>query len=198
MAYNTKKRSDTPNRARRSNQKQDSRNASGQRRRPRGGSRSNSRWGHNRLSDHFTKTNFDSRKKGCDCFNSLRISLGLVGILEALRTKVSKRIDIITGYYCPECRPRQYGVKRDFHHQGLAADIRIDGMSLVDLFLMAETFPEIKGLGINFDDGHVHVDTRKTPERDTWVEQSGQWIPLTDDNRSEYIVTSTDDPQPTD
>ena len=146
----------------------------------------NSKWNKYRISEHFVKREFDSRKKDCSCAGSLRISLGLVGVIEAMRAKLNKRIDVITGYYCPECRPRQYGIKRDYHHMGVAADIKVADMSPVDLFLFAESYPEIKGLGINLDDGHVHIDTRKEDMRESWVEVNNEWI-LTDENRDQYI-----------
>ncbi|MGA0241651.1 MAG: D-Ala-D-Ala carboxypeptidase family metallohydrolase [Candidatus Marinamargulisbacteria bacterium] len=158
---------------------------------PRSNRSKNSKWNRYRISEHFMKRDFDSRKKDCACGNSLRISLGLVGIIEALRAKINKRIEILTGYYCPECRDRQYGIKRDFHHQGVAADIHVEGIPPTELFLLAETFPEIKGIGINFDEPHVHIDTRKEDERQCWVETNGEWIPLTDDNRDAYILTTT-------
>ena len=149
----------------------------------------NSKWNKYRISEHFVKRDFDSRKKECGCDTSLRISLGLVGIIEALRAKINQRIEIVTGYYCPDCRERQYGIKRDFHHLGIAADIRVEGMELTDLFQLAETFPEIKGIGLNLDDGHVHIDTRKEDKRECWVEKDNEWTLLTDDNRSEFFTS---------
>lgn len=164
-------------------------NATGNRRK---GNQRNSKWNRHRVSDHFMKRDFDSRKKDCDeCSTSLRISLGLVGVIEAMRAKINKRIEIVTGFYCSDCRDKQYGIKRDFHHQGVAADIKVKDMSVVDLFLIAETFPEIKGLGINFDDEHVHIDTRKEDERQTWVEINNEWILITEENREKYIPTSS-------
>ncbi len=158
-----------------------------------------SKWNRHRISDHFMKRDFDSREKDCDCKGNLRISLGLVGVIEALRAKINKRIDIVTGFYCSDCRDKQYGIKRDYHHAGVAADIRVQDMPIVDLFLIAETFPEIKGLGINFDDNHVHIDTRKEDDRQTWVEKDNEWILLTADNRSEYIpIASNNEPESTD
>ena len=144
-----------------------------------------SRWNRHRVSEHFVKRDFDSRKKDCTC--SLRISLGLVGIIEALRAKLNKRIDILTGFYCADCKPREYGIKRNHHHNGVAADIRVEGMDVVELFLEAETYPEIKGLGINFDEPHVHIDTRKEDERQLWVEKDGEWILITNENRNSFI-----------
>ncbi len=154
-----------------------------------------SRWNANRISEHFLKRDFDSRRKDCDCSSSLRISLGLVGVIEAIRAKLNKRIEIVNGYYCPDCRERQYGVKRDFHQTGVAADIRVNDLDVIDLFLHVESYEEIKGIGINFDDNHVHIDTRKEDERETWVEKDGEWILLTDENRNDFIPSKITDEQ---
>ena len=150
-------------------------------------SRPDSKWNRYRISEHFVKRDFDSRKKDCSCSQSLRISLGLVGVIEAIRAQIGKKITICTGYYCPECRTQKYGIKRDVHPQGIAADIQVPDMSIYELFQIAETFPDIKGLGLNIDNNHVHIDTRKTAERELWVESNGDWIPLTDANRADYF-----------
>ena len=148
------------------------------------------------------KRDFDSRAKDCDCGSSLRISLGLVGVIEAMRATLNKRIEIVTGYYCPDCRSKRFGIKRDFHHNGIAADIRVEGMDLLDLFRHAETYDEIKGLGISFDENHVHIDTRKEDSREVWVEKDEEWILITDENRNEFIppvtIDTCDDDTPVD
>ena len=41
------------------------------------------------------------------------------------------------------------------------------------------------------DDNHVHIDTRKEDERTSWVETNNEWIQITEENRAEYIQTST-------
>lgn len=148
-----------------------------------------SKWNAHRISEHFMKRDFDSRVKTCGCSSSLRISLGLVGIIEALRAKLNKRIEIIRGYYCPDCMPRQYGIKRDYHTMGIAADIHVDGIEPQDLFQIIESFPEIKGLGLNVDEPHVHIDTRKEDKRESWIETNNEWILLTEENRDVYIKT---------
>ena len=147
-----------------------------------------SKWNRYRISEHFMKRDFDSRKKDCgECKNSLRISLGLVGVIESLRSKLNKRIEIVTGFYCQHCRSKQYGVKRDFHHMGLAADIKVEDMDPVELFKVAELYPEIKGIGLNLDEHYVHIDTRKSDDRELWIETNNELIPLTEENRLDYI-----------
>jgi uncharacterized protein YcbK (DUF882 family) len=163
---------------------------------PKKGRQSSGRWTRHRISTHFMKRDFDSREKDCGaCSSNLRISMGLVGIIEAIRSYVNKRVDIVTGYYCPDCRDRQFGVKRNHHHMGIAADIKVEGMDSIDLFLLAETYSEIKGLGLNLIDGHVHIDTRKGDEREVWVETESEIILLTDENRAEYIPVTKDTPK---
>ena len=126
------------------------------------------------------KRDFDSRKDDCECQSSLRISLGLVGVIESIRARLNKRALKSLRLLLPHVPIQtQYGVKRDFHTMGVAADIRVEGMDPTDLFQLAETYPELKGIGLNLDDGHVHIDTRKSDERECWVEHNNNWILLT-------------------
>ena len=140
------------------------------------------------------KRDFDFRCSECTT-SKLRISLGLVGIIEAIRAKLNKRIEIVKGFYCGscfECRDTSYGIKRDFHCIGIAADIRVENMENIDLFHFIEnSFPEVKGLGLNLDTGHVHIDTRKEDERSIWVEVDKQWIEIDDQNALNTFLHQT-------
>ncbi|MBH38265.1 hypothetical protein CL658_04455 [bacterium] len=135
----------------------------------------------NKISDHFSKHDFSCKETG-----KLRVSLGLVGVLEALRGITQKRITIVKGYECPDVAEAKGQLKRNFHTQGLAADIKILTMSSVDVFKEAEKLASITGLGLNIKDDYVHIDTRKA-DRVLWVEQDNEEIPLTDENRKLYL-----------
>tara|TARA_A100001011_G_C14179587_1_gene786218 strand:- start:71 stop:619 length:549 start_codon:yes stop_codon:yes gene_type:complete len=136
-----------------------------------------------RISDHFNKKDFL-----CEESKSLRISLGLIGALELLRTQSKNRITIHKGYESPEVHEKKGGFKKSYHTMGLAANITIDNMSLEETFKLAEGIDEIKGLGINYALGHVHVDTRKEDERLLWVvTASAEYVELTDDKKADYI-----------
>ncbi len=137
-----------------------------------------------KISDHFSKKDFLFTTEGGD--QKLKISMGLVGGLELLRSIAKKRIMITKGYITPEAAEKEGNWKRNYHPLGLAADIRIDGISNEDAFLMAESVPEFKGIGLSLDGNHVHVDTRKTAERSLWVETNGQIIDLTPQLREKY------------
>jgi len=76
----------------------------------------------------------------------------------------------------------------------LAADITIEDMSNEEVFLLAEHVPEFKGIGLSIDGNHVHVDTRKTPERVLWLEVGGKIVDLTDELRAKYNLLPTELP----
>ena len=135
----------------------------------------------NKISDHFSKNDFACKESG-----KFRISLGLVGVLEELRGVTQKRINIIKGYECPEVAEARGQLKRNFHTQGLAADIQILNMSVVDVFKEAEKLSGVVGIGLNIQEDYVHIDTRKA-ERLLWVEENNEEIPITDDNRKQYL-----------
>ena len=136
-----------------------------------------------KLSQHFSIKDFhfiDENGKP-----HLKLSLGLVGALELLRSKLKSRINILKGYETNIDSKKIF--KRNYHEMGLAADITADKYGIKDLFIMAETIQEIKGIGLNITENYVHIDTRKDTERKLWVEKDSEIIELTDENRSEYF-----------
>ncbi|MBG90594.1 MAG: hypothetical protein CL521_02130 [Actinobacteria bacterium] len=135
-----------------------------------------------KISAHFSKRDFTCQESG-----QIRISLGLVGALEQIRTLAENRVNIIKGYESPEVAEKKRTLKRNLHVQGIAADITVDNVSIYDLFTVAESVPEIKGIGLNVTDNYVHVDTRKEEDRRCWVEKDGETIDLTDENRHEFF-----------
>ena len=136
-----------------------------------------------RMSDHFNKKDFM-----CKDSKTLRISLGLVGALELLRTKANNRITIEKGYESPETYEKKGSFKRSFHTMGLAANITIDNLSLEETFKLAEEIDEFKGLGLNYHKKHVHVDTRKEDERIMWVTtDKNEEISVDDETKKKYI-----------
>ena len=57
----------------------------------------------------------------------------LVSILEILRNKLEKPIVITSGYRTPGWNAKCGGAKYSFHTRGMAADIRVNGMSAKEL-----------------------------------------------------------------
>lgn len=139
----------------------------------------------NRISDHFSKKDFVCNCGACE--ESIKVSLGLIGGLELLRSLVKNRITVKCGYMCGDAAEKQSLIKRNFHLVGVAADIEVENMSLPEVFKIAETIPEFKGIGLNLEDGHVHVDTRKADERELWIEEGAVNMLLTDELRAKYL-----------
>ncbi len=72
---------------------------------------------------------------------------------------------------------------------GKAAHISIEGVELKDLFLFAETVPEIRGIGFYPAEGLLHIDTRqldKDEPKDLWIKENGKIHPLSGEHRARH------------
>jgi uncharacterized protein YcbK (DUF882 family) len=134
------------------------------------------------LSENFTKKDFVCKTSG-----QFKISLGLVGALELLQAKIGIPLKIIKGFESVEVAEKRSDFKRNFHTQGLAADVQVSEISPQDLFIAAESIDEIKGIGLNLDENYVHIDTRKDKERSLWIETKNNKIDIDQTNRSKYF-----------
>lgn len=138
------------------------------------------------LSEHFNHQDFFCRCEACKTSKEYKIHLGLVGALEAIYSLVNKPVKVKAAFRCEAENERLGGGRKSFHIYGKAAHIFVDGVKPQDLFVMAREVPEIKGLGLNVDDGTVHIDLREVPERVEWVKEKGKYIELTPDKKHVY------------
>ena len=84
----------------------------------------------------------------------------LVSILDILRNKIGKPVIITSGYRTPEWNKKYDGAKYSYHMRGMAADIRVDGMSAKELANKLNAIvPE--ECGIIVYKNWVHFDVRK-------------------------------------
>jgi uncharacterized protein YcbK (DUF882 family) len=135
-----------------------------------------------KLSEHFSRKDFYC-KSGLDKNNSnFRISAGLVGALELIRSIANTRINIIKGFECSESAEKKGKVARNFHVQGLAANITADDLSLNELAKIANSVPEISGICLNLDQGYVHIRTNKSEEKKLWVIKDTTEIDINEGN----------------
>lgn len=83
----------------------------------------------------------------------------LVSILDILRNQVGKPVIINSGYRTPTRNKEVGGAKYSYHIRGMAADIRIKGMTAKEI---ANKLNEIipSDCGIIVYDTWVHIDTR--------------------------------------
>lgn len=83
----------------------------------------------------------------------------LVDILDILREKIGKPVIITSGYRTPEWNAKCGGAKYSYHIRGMAADIRVDGMSAKQIAnKLNAIIPE--ECGIIVYESWVHFDVR--------------------------------------
>ncbi len=142
------------------------------------------------ISEHFSQRDFTCKCSNCNNNNNpgFKISLGLIGALELLRSLAHERITILKGYTCTE-NDEPVFKKKNYHNLGLAADIRIENTPLTKAFALAEQIPEFKGIGINFTENYLHVETKKDTERSLWAIKLGKKTEINDQNRTELLGT---------
>ena len=107
------------------------------------------------LSTNFKSTEFDCHGSGC-CSSTL-VDENLVKYLQKIRSHFGKSVHINSGYRCKKHNAAVGGASASNHMDGEAADIRIDGITPLEVAQYAE---HIGMLGIGVYSWGVHVDTR--------------------------------------
>ena len=101
---------------------------------------------------------------------------GLVDALEAFRALVGKPVMVDSAYRCPQHNAQVGGAGKSEHVEGLAADIRVEGMTAAELEAVARRIPAIRGIGRADHQDYVHVDVRPTRTVASWCYSAGgQW-----------------------
>lgn len=111
-------------------------------------------------ADKKVGQNFKVREFACkDGSQVVFIDSYLVSILDILRNKVKKPVIINSGYRTPNWNKKCDGAKYSYHMRGMAADIRINGMSAKEIAnKLNEIVPD--ECGIIVYNGWVHFDVR--------------------------------------
>lgn len=143
------------------------------------------------LSPHFTK-----EELACHHCGRLLVRPELLAGLETLRLRAGTPVTVQDGYRCPEHNLAVGGVADSQHCLGMAADVRVCGSSLQQMFDLALAVPEFAGGGIGvYDGGFIHVDVRSTAAR--WARVKGQYVGIEELVRVPQLVTQqTTPPQP--
>ena len=111
--------------------------------------------GNEQLTKHFKVKEFACKDGSPVVF----IDEYLCEILEILRNKLGKPVIINSGYRTPEWNKKCNGAKYSYHMRGMAADIRVDGMTAKGIAKkLDEIVPE--GCGIIVYNNWVHFDVR--------------------------------------
>lgn len=108
------------------------------------------------LSPHFSRKEFE-----CRCGGRLVLDDNLLDGLEALRKLAGVPVVVSAGYRCRQHNQEVGGVPNSEHTRGLAADIRLPGLSLQRMYELALEVPQFSRGGIGAYDGDfLHVDVR--------------------------------------
>jgi uncharacterized protein YcbK (DUF882 family) len=146
---------------------------------------------HNKRRSHKISAHFSKHDFSCKETSNFKISLSLIGGLELLRTRCRNRVNILLGFQSPDSpEANKLLHKKNYHTLGLAADITVDNLDIREVFKVAETIKEFKGIGHNFAEKLVHVDTRKKDDRSIWIiDENSKELEVTPENRKKYIET---------
>jgi uncharacterized protein YcbK (DUF882 family) len=108
-------------------------------------------------SKHFQRSELECH---CGC-GECEMSEHFMAALEKLRTLADMPMVLSCAYRCSKHNAEARGVSKSSHLGGRAADLKIPGLSLQEMYDLAEQVPEFNlgGIGV-YDDGFVHVDVR--------------------------------------
>ena len=112
------------------------------------------------LSPHFKVREFACH----DGSDTVFVSPALVEVLEKIRVHFGKAVVISSGYRTESHNAKNGGAAYSRHKYGLAADIRISGVSPADVAAYAETLLGASG-GIGIYREFCHVDMRREKSR---------------------------------
>lgn len=104
---------------------------------------------------------FQDAELACPCCGENYCTEPLVNALEALRAEVGLPITVNSGYRCGAHNAKVGGEPNSYHTRGMAADIRVAGISPAELYEIARRIPAFGGFGVAKTFLHVDVRTQK-------------------------------------
>ena len=122
------------------------------------------------LSTHFSR-----KELACQCCGEVTLDVRLLAALESLRDAAGAPVVIHGAYRCERHNQEVGGVTDSEHTRGMAADVRIEGLSLQQMYELALKVPEFAEGGIGaYDGGFLHLDVRGYRSR--WARIRGQYV----------------------
>ena len=104
----------------------------------------------------------------CPCCNLVMLHPKLLAKLVELRNILERPVYITSGYRCSKYNRNVGGVTNSYHRIGLAADIKVKDINLIELLGYAEEI-DFAGIGLYEKKNFLHLDVRPT-KRSRWRE----------------------------
>jgi uncharacterized protein YcbK (DUF882 family) len=120
--------------------------------------------------------NFKLSEFAChDGSGKVLFTSALITKLQLLRDKLGKPIRIVSAYRTPEYNKKCGGAPKSQHMEGTAADIKVSGISPLDVAKAAESVG-FTGIGVYTHSGNsfTHVDVR--PSKSHWMDLPGHQL----------------------
>ena len=119
---------------------------------------------------------FPAAELACHHCGVNRCSQALVDALEMFRALAGKPVIVNSAYRCAQYNSQVGGAAKSQHVEGLAADIRVMGMTAVQLEALALRIVTIRGIGRADHGQYIHIDLRPAPTLARWCYGSdGKW-----------------------
>ena len=115
------------------------------------------------IAPHFNLSEF-----ACPCCHRVMLHPRLLAKLLALRDVLERPIHITSGYRCFAYNRKVGGVANSYHLIGLAVDIKVKDINLIELLGYAEEV-DFSGIGFYEKKNFLHLDVRPT-KRTRWRE----------------------------
>jgi len=115
------------------------------------------------IAQHFRLSEF-----ACPCCMRVILHPKLLKKLIELREIIERPIYITSGYRCPEYNQKIGGVVNSYHLIGLAVDIKVKDINLIELLEVCENI-DFTGIGFYEKKNFLHLDIRPT-KRARWRE----------------------------
>jgi len=116
------------------------------------------------ISPHFNLSEF-----ACPCCNRVMLHPKLLVKLIGLRKILERPVYITSGYRCPRYNQKIGGVVNSYNRIGLAADIKVKDINLIELLEICENI-DFNGIGFYEKKNFLHLDVRPS-RRARWRER---------------------------
>ena len=122
----------------------------------------------NRINDIIISPHFNLSEFACPCCMRVMLHPKLLVKLIELRKILERPVYITSGYRCSRYNQKVGGITNSYHCIGLAADIKVKDINLIELLGYAEEI-DFNGIGFYEKKNFLHLDVRPT-KRTRWRE----------------------------